>query len=391
MQTCPHCFSSVEDGAAFCSNCGKQMPTAPAQNSTEHSPAAAYPQWQTPTQAPLQAPPQMPPQAAPPFAPQPNPTYANNTPLARGNVFFQNILGLVVFCVIAGTVFALGAFTPRFFDAANVRMLPLSAATTVIFGIAIAITTRAYGPDFSVGHIAFFCSALAAVALPGLGLFATLIICGILGGILGLANGAIIHFSRLPSVLVTLGTGLFLSAVASVLLQGEIVKVEGMQAPTQGVSLLLMGICLVAGVLYVLTTAAGTPMKLRTEQKQGPLPLLLAYPLSGAMAALAGVFLMARVGVATPAMFGSSIYVDLLFVWAAIAASGLLDNRFAPVLWGAAAAGVLAILNNAGALLGMSSYFILLIKAFFMVTLLVAAGLANHFGTKKIARPNQTF
>jgi len=262
-------------------------------------------------------------------------------------------------------------------------LLTPSILVLVAIGEAIVIMTR--NVDLSVGSIVGLTAYLTGRLfsdIPNIPIVTVVLLAVLLGGVLGLINGALVAFARVPAMIITLGTLYAYRGIAVVWAGSS--RVNASDLPDEFLGLgtgqllsipiltIVAGVVLIAAAWYLRNTRGGReyyaigsdPAAAQLYGLRVTRRLLTAFILSGALAGLAGVFYAARYGtvdsqagtgwelqaVGAAVIGGVAITGGVGTVWgAAIGAFLLLTiNRALPVLgipdfWQGAVVGVLIL------------------------------------------------
>ncbi len=263
---------------------------------------------------------------------------------AWGRLLLTNEFGLVALIAIFGAIFALG--TPGFGSTFNLFTLGRTMAIDIMIGFSMMVVIVTGGLNLSVGAIGV-CSAMSfGWLLERAGLPVPIAVAGALalGGALGAVNGLLIVRSGLHSFIITLatmsvffGVMIFLSrAEAFRALPPDIsalgkMRLAGYVSPLLLVSLFI-GVLLT--VLYRLTRFGREMLAAGAKAAAAELSgvrvgrtFILCHTLSGVLAGIAAMMVVARTGAAIPSMAG-----DLGQDW-------LLPAFLGPVLGGTLLAG----------------------------------------------------
>jgi ribose transport system permease protein len=263
---------------------------------------------------------------------------------APTRLLLTNEFGLIALIAIFGAIFALG--TPGFGSQFNLFTLGRTMAIDIMIGFSMMVVIVTGGLNLSVGAIGV-CAAMAmGYLLERAGLPLPLAIAGALalGGALGAVNGVLIVRSGLHSFIITLATmSVFFGAMVFVsraqafrALPPEIaafgkMRIEGYVSPLLIVSI-VVGLALI--VLYRLTPLGREMLAAGARAAAAELSgvrigrtFILCHSLSGILAGIAAIMVVARTGAAIPSMAG-----DLGQDW-------LLPAFLGPVLGGTALAG----------------------------------------------------
>ena len=119
-------------------------------------------------------------------------------------------------------------FSPsaNFLTIENLDGIINAAPVLLIVGIGATFPILAGGVDLSVAGIITLSGAVAAVLVPDIGEVA-LLLAAVVGLAMGLLNGAIVAYGRLPSFLVTLGMLFIANGLAVIVLGGVPVSYVG--------------------------------------------------------------------------------------------------------------------------------------------------------------------
>ena len=265
-------------------------------------------------------------------------------PRSWARLLLTNEFGLAALIAIFAAVFALG--TPGFGSSFNLFTLGRTMAIDIMIGFSMMVVIVTGGLNLSVGAIGVCSAMMFGWLLERLGFPVPLGIAGALalGGALGAVNGVVIVRSGLHSFIITLATmsiffGLmiFLTRAGAFRNLSPEVSAFGKMRFFGYLSPLLL-VTLLAGtlltVLYRLTrlgremlAAGAKPAAAELSGVRVGRTFILCHVLSGALAAIAAVMVVARTGAAIPSMAG-----DLGQDW-------LLPAFLGPVLGGTALAG----------------------------------------------------
>lgn len=302
--------------------------------------------------------------------------------------FFQRyglLFSLIILCVV------LTLASPRFLTVDNlVNVLRQSTINGIIsIGMMYVILTR--GIDLSVGSVLALATVIAADLLRngGMSPLAAIGIAVGAGALLGLVNGALVAYLRIPPFIATLGMMVFARGAALQYTEGK--PVTGLASLGEGFRWLgsstTLGIptpIFAAALLYLIGylllehTPLGRFIFGLGDNEDAAflsgLPVnrikLFVYSVSGALAALAGVILVGRLDSAQPSA-GSGYEFDAI---AAVVVGGTSFDGGEGSMWGTLL-GVLiiAILDNGLNLLNVASPYQVIAKG-----VVIAAALLLH-------------
>jgi rhamnose transport system permease protein len=290
---------------------------------------------------------------------------------AIGKARELGILLALVIVVIAAT-----AANPNFlFSADGWRDLLLTPSILVLVAVGQAIVLITRNVDLSVGSVLGLTAYLTGrlfIDLPGIPIIAVFLIAVAFGGVLGLINGALVAFAKVPAMVITLGT-LYAYRGINVLWTGS----DRINASDLPKSFLALGteqfltIPILTIIALVVLIIAGWYMKNTRGGREfyaiGSDPaaaelyglrvtrrLLTAFVLSGALAGLGGVLYAARYGTIN-SQAGSGWELDA--VGAAVIGGVAIVGGVGSV-WGAAIGAVLLLtINRALPILGIPDFW----------------------------------
>ncbi|MET1016779.1 MAG: ABC transporter permease [Leifsonia flava] len=281
-----------------------------------------------------------------------------------------------IFLALALVVIVTTAKNPNFLfspDGWRDLLLTPSILVLVAVGQAIVIITRSV--DLSVGSVlglSAYLSGRLFIDLPGVPIVVVFLLCIIFGGLLGLINGALVAFARVPALVITLGT-LYAYRGINVLWTGSD-RINASDFPKAflalGTNSILTIPILTIIALVVLIVAAWYMKNIRGGREFyaiGSDPdaaelyglrvtrrILTAFITSGALAGLAGVLYAARYGTVNSQ---AGVGFELDAVGAAVI-GGVAIFGGSGTVWGAAIGAVLLLtINRALPILGVQDFW----------------------------------
>ena len=316
----------------------------------------------------------------------------------RFRVFSVFFSFLVVFAVFALT-------TSNFFTLQNTKIIAFNASILIIAaaGEAFVVTTR--NLDVSVGSImglAGYSVAKYAAAHANAGV--ELILLGVLvGALLGVINGLIVAYGRVPSIVATLSTLSVFRGITYIMGRG--IEVPSGQMPDWmarsadatflGIPVIVILAFLIVIVLQYLlknvpafrrifavgsNPVAAVSYGLRSRQV-----VLFAYVMSGLLAGLAGFLYASRVGTVTVNLGrGWEITVLAAVVIGGVSTMGGIGNLYG-VLFGAM---ILATINNGLVLAGAPEFWRMFIQGSAIVGAITIDAVIDQRVRKVFARGN---
>ena len=424
MKYCTHCGKDSDDDALFCTVCGQRLMETPQPEATAYAEAvtsfsdipASDPLTDSPPMTASQftnAQPMAPAfqgasQAAPPLPyrgvfpeaePVDEPVYTtknkkNTRPqigeTIRPHTFVNTGMGLILALLLVCSAVFLSVITPQFFAYNNLMNAVKQCALFSLIAIAATLTTRAQGLDLSIGP----CMAMSSVVIAQTMLLGGSAVSGVLLAasaalLLGLINGFAVVFFKTPAFIVTLASGLVVGGVSTALTQGQMLsaqftgRIEYFGSTSIVGILALLGTVFILGFLYHLLTRIGKPLAER-DSTHTTVSYMFAYLASAEIAAAAGFVLLVRFQTATSAA-DLQYTAFIIFVFALLTSSRVLDNKFAPVLFALVPGIVWGLISNVFHLWGVYSFYQPVAYSALALICLMIALLSRHRSKKNIA------
>jgi ribose transport system permease protein len=299
------------------------------------------------------------------------------------------VVALLVFFALA---------TPSFMTLRNASGILGQASTLLLACLGASFVVLMGSIDLSVGAMVLLTGALAVKALnaAGLGVLA-LPLAVAFGTALGLANGAIFAFGRIPSFVVTLGALSFFTGAGWQLLQGRALRFDSQPFENLAIGQWVPNVpnialfALVAWALLALVgfrTRFGRYMYIigggEAVARTAGMPVrryqIYAFALSGATAGLAGALATARLGAAGPTL-GQDLLLNSL---AAIVVGGTsLSGGVGGVHRTLIGVLIIALLDNGLNLMGVNQYTQMMTKgAVVVAAVLISQTRTGHLVIK---------
>ena len=255
----------------------------------------------------------------------------------------------VVFLVLLAIVAANAVLTPNFATPRNVEITLIQIVFVALVGTGMTLVMALGGIDLSVGAVMGLISVAVVHLLP-YGLSVVLPACLLIGLVIGLWNGLIVTVFAVQPLLVTLASVIWVRGLAQVISGG---RKEYFQDPTMqfvglgrvlGLPLQVVVTVVIVAIAAYLTRRSLFGRRLaaiggnRSAARLAGLPIasttITAYAVCSTLAALAGVFVTARVGSSDPTNFGVLIELDAIAaaVVGGTAVAGGRANVFGTVL-----------------------------------------------------------
>lgn len=283
-------------------------------------------------------------------------------------------LGLVAALLIEIVFFSIRS--PYFLDGTNIANIGRTMTIIGIVAVGQTIVIIAGGFDLSVGSVMGASGMIAAYTVNhGAGTWAALASAIALGAVVGLVNGFVVANLRINPLITTLATLSVIRGLAYVISGGEAIVVSDKTLLGIGtdsllgvpiVVLCLVGLFLGVGSLMPRTRFGRYTYAIGSSARGAQLAgirvnrwLLLFYVLSAALAGVAGFITVARTGQAQPA---SNIGAELDVITAVILGGASLSGGRGRLLGTFLALAVLAVLANGMILIGVESYWQLVVK-----------------------------
>ncbi len=293
------------------------------------------------------------------------------SPLRRILQAFVDIRELTLIVLIAAIVIVMANINPYFFSVANFRAMAVGMAPTAVIVIGMAILLASGGFDLSVGSVmALSSTVVAMLLLTGLPI-PVAVVCGlILGIIAGVANGVLVTGLGINPLIATLGTMSIARGIALVLTEGFSVSSlpSGFawigKADIGGfpvIVLFTLALVLVFDLAVRHTRFFRQVYFIGANEKAALLSgihvtrvRIIAYALTGFLAALAGILLASRLMSGTPTA-GNGIELQVLA--AAVIGGASLRGGEGTILGAFLGVVFVALINNSMTMLAVSIYW----------------------------------
>lgn len=217
-------------------------------------------------------------------------------------------------------------FTPNFLSLENFRTQAVQVAPVLIVALGMALVIATGGIDLSVGSVMALSAAVISLYL-GYGPIVAVLIAIVVGALAGAVNGVLVAFAGIQAIIATLAMMIGGRGVALVLLpQLDGIRNPGLRALGSGSFLGVPYLVWIAALLVALVaflvrrTVFGRRLVAvggnRRAAELSGLPvrrvLLGVYALCGALAAVAGVLVTARLQAADPNSVGVLIELSAI-------------------------------------------------------------------------------
>lgn len=293
------------------------------------------------------------------------------SPLRRILKAFVDIRELTLIALIAAIIIVMASINPYFFSVANFRAVAVGMAPTAVIVIGMAILLASGGFDLSVGSVmALSSTVVALLLLSGLSIPVAVALGLVLGIVAGIANGLLVTGLGINPLIATLGTMSIARGIALVLTEGF--SVSSLPAEFAWIGKADIGGFPVI-VLFTLALVIIFDLAVRhtrffrqvyfigANEKAALLSgihvtrvRIIAYALTGFLAALAGVLLASRLMSGTPTA-GNGIELQVLA--AAVIGGASLRGGEGTILGAFLGVVFVALINNSMTMLAVSIYW----------------------------------
>ncbi|WP_372345219.1 ABC transporter permease [Streptomyces sp. KL116D] len=312
-----------------------------------------------------------------------------DTPSAAGGGALRRVphggLLAVLLVVIVFTALRADSFT----TSQNLLNVLRQISVNAVIAGGLTLLMTAGGMDFSMGSNAAVTTAVAAQLLSGGRSTAlTVVVALVLAAVIGLVNGLVVTYTNVAPFVATLATAMLLDGVALLVLNGMSVTIgDKMQAlgnsTVAGLPWLLVVavlVLLLIGLVMRFTTfgrdafaMGGNEHVARLSGINVPARKLALYALAGALAGLAGLMLLSRLGASAPNTAG--LQTQLTAVAAVVIGGTSLAGGRGTVVGTALGVVLLGVVANALNLLQVNSNYQLVVTG----AVLLVAAIINGF------------
>jgi rhamnose transport system permease protein len=237
----------------------------------------------------------------------------------------EQVRELILVIIIAGAVVFFGTQIDSYYSGRTFNRISTSVAVILVVAVGQTLVVLTRNIDLSVGSIVGFAAYFAGQQLAANPTMHPLFAVGIavgLGAIMGLVNGLLTAYGRIPSIVVTLGTLALYRGILIEYSQARTITTEMLpdwlvDLPRQNVFSigeldfrLMVGLAVVVVILFQLVllylpfgrrlyAIGSNPDAARTAGLPARRVILLAFVLCGALSGLAGFMFLARFGTIT--------------------------------------------------------------------------------------------
>jgi len=299
-----------------------------------------------------------------------------------------------IFCILFGAWAIMGIFYPKeFLNPAVLKATILAMSSIAVISVGMTILLVSGGFDLSVGSVVTFSGVVAALAMKnGFPWLPAMLIALMCGAMTGMANGIMIARARINPFITTLGMMIFVRGLATIAAGGNNIPISneaynwfgqaslaGVQIPIWiSVAIMIIGDFLLRKSRYfrqnyyiggnenaaVLSGIPAAKVKIQN------------YMLSGALAAVAGILLSARLGNGS---LTAGLNMEFKAVTAAIIGGAALSGGKGTVLGAFFGAMLMATIDSAINIMPVDSYW----QEFVTGIVLIIAILVDSAGKKQ--------
>ena len=285
---------------------------------------------------------------------------------------FSKVQGLNALLPLLLVVLFFTLMSDNFFSSYNIMNILRQAAVYAIMGTGMTFVILTGGIDLGQGSVLAFSSVICAMVINATGnMYLGILAALATGALIGIMNGVMIAYVRLPAFIMTLGTMYIVRGVTLWITNSTQVNVKGAAAFTFIGQGFLFGIpfpvyiFVIVGALavfYLTKTSTGRSIfavgsnvtSARLSGVKVERTLIISYTLSSLCVALAGVVYLARLTAAQPTA-GNGYEMEAIA--AAVVGGTSLAGGEGGVLGTLIGAIIITIIRNGLVIIGVGSYF----------------------------------
>lgn len=298
-----------------------------------------------------------------------------------------------IYLVLAALLIGIGVLDSSFLSVANIRNVFIIASVRAIIalGVSGALITR--GTDLSAGRVVGFTACIAASLLqrpdyaykifknaPTLPLFVPILLAVCVGLVIGIINGVVVAYLKVPPFIATLGMMVIVYGLACIYTNAQ--PIGGLRNDFTGIAsgsfLNIPNLVIIASLVIFLIwfiynktrfgkyiyAIGGNPNAAEVSGVNVDVTLIKVYALAGALYGLAGALLAARTGGATN-NYGLMYELDAI---AAATIGGVSTSggigKVSGIITGVL---IFEVLNNGLVILGVSAYWQQVVKGLIII------------------------
>lgn len=237
----------------------------------------------------------------------------------KNNHFIENNKQqIIAFCSMIAVVIVLSCISEYFFTVNNIFNIGKQASINLVIGLGMTLVIISEGIDLSVGSLMAFTISFTAVlnVVHGIGIIWASIIAVILTVIMGMINGLIIQYGKVPAFITTLGMMGVVRGIVLLISRGN----PSMAFPDEFLWLadgsiigipfpIIISLILALIIAFIMKyttygrgvySLGGNEEATRLSGISIPTVRVVTYMISGLCCAIAGLIFAARVGAAPP-------------------------------------------------------------------------------------------
>jgi ribose transport system permease protein len=311
-----------------------------------------------------------------------------------------DVQALVLFGIMVAIIVVSSILSPKFFTFVNIQNITQTVSLVMLVGSAAVMLMIAGNFDLSVGSVMAFSAIMYAfMCKHGIPTYFAMVLAICIGAFFGLINGFLVNKLKVGSIIATLATLNIAKGLAWIVARydGGARIASGLPSNFQAlgrtmigpVPLFLIVVIAIVTIMYFVYSKTllskyafaigGNPTAAKLSGVRSELVITVLFVLVGALVALAGIILSARLGSATP-NFGPTFHFDVII---AIVLGGTSiyggEGSFAGMIIGALIVGMLANIMN---LMDINYFYQLIVRGI----VLIGAVLANREIKERLGR-----
>jgi len=318
---------------------------------------------------------------------------------SRRHDFLQShahVLSIALFFVLCCVVFA--SLSSVFLEPGNMLNILRQAAPNLIIGIAMTLVITTGGIDLSVGSIVALVNSMAAVLLKsGFDWPITVLLMLTFGALIGLAQGFLVAYQRIPAFIVTLaglsalrGCALVLTGGFSILIPPSLFLVIGRGTmfgvpypALLGLMVAIVGYVVLNTTVYgrrVVAVGANTEAARRVGMP-AQATIASVYVLSGIASALAALVIAARLGSGSS---NAAVGVELDVIAAVVLGGTSLSGGRGTIIGTVLGTLTIAVISNGLILAHINPFFTQIVTgAIILIAIWLNTRIFDRLGTTK--------
>ena len=278
---------------------------------------------------------------------------------------------LALIGIILATALVMSQLSPYFLSGGNLRSVLVGLVPGAIMAVGMAVLLASGGFDLSVAAVMALCGTIAAwLTVQGVPVPMAILLTLLLGLLIGSGNGALVTFLGINPLIATLGTMSIARGLALVITEGYNISSLpdsftqlGEQGPLKlpwmvwiTLALIILGDLALRRTRFLRQVyyIGGNERAARVSGIPVDGMRVFTYMLSGTLAALAGILLVARLSTAVPT---AGAGLELTVIAAAVIGGASLAGGEGSVLGAVLGIAFLSIISNALTLLSVSIFW----------------------------------